>query len=78
MIAMTADPAGDVSQRARSGLIAAVSKATFAVARCGSERGGVERDDRLGEVRSLVVELDGQMPVGSEPGVVCLVCGVES
>ncbi|CAK9114501.1 unnamed protein product [Durusdinium trenchii] len=30
MIAMTADPAGDVSQRARSGLIAAVSKATFA------------------------------------------------
>eukprot|EP00913_Durusdinium_trenchii_P023653 g22223.t1 len=30
MIAMTTDPAGDVSQRARSGLIAAVSKATFA------------------------------------------------
>lgn len=29
MIAMTADPAGDVSQRARSGLIAAVSKHTF-------------------------------------------------
>ncbi|CAJ1349339.1 unnamed protein product [Effrenium voratum] len=29
MIAMTADPPGDVSQRARSGLIAAVSKATF-------------------------------------------------
>ena len=40
MIAMTADPAGNVSQRARRGLIAAVSKATFAVARCGSERGG--------------------------------------
>jgi hypothetical protein len=32
MIAMTADPAGDVSQRARSGLIAAVSKHTFSAA----------------------------------------------
>ena len=31
MIAMTADPAGDVSQRARSGLVSAVSMNTFAV-----------------------------------------------
>eukprot|EP00440_Ansanella_granifera_P008041 gb/GFBE01008704.1/.p1 GENE.gb/GFBE01008704.1/~~gb/GFBE01008704.1/.p1 ORF type:complete len:638 (+),score=178.08 gb/GFBE01008704.1/:1-1914(+) len=31
MIAMTADPSGDVSQRAKSGLISAVSRATFAV-----------------------------------------------
>ena len=48
MIAMTADPAGDVSQRARSGLIAAVSKHTFSAARY------VERESMGLEVHVIV------------------------
>ena len=48
MIATTADPAGDVSQRARSGLVSAVSQNTFAavalVWACGQcVTGGVRR-----------------------------------